>query len=376
MRLKIRIHSRFSNSYLIDKAVRGREMYNVGFRKFLILILIVGWGIIFLNSIGRYKNTFLTTETSQGRVLSSPTSLVNEVSCRRLLTRQNHQFYKDTQAIMGTFVEVISPEEKAKDIVFTEIKRIENLLSKYKADSEISKLNEFGALKVSPETFYVIEKAKEFSLASAGAFDVTVGPLLDLWGFRDKNYTVPKEEDIKLALSKVGSDKIILNKKNNVVEFKVTGMKIDLGAIAAGFAVDCAIDKLKKAQIKSCLINAGGDIYCLGEKEGRPWKVAIQNPFKSRQFNRKTLLLKNQAVTTSGNYEQFFLKNKKRYSHIFNPKTGEPSSSGLASVSVIAPDCLTADALATSIFALGKAKGDTLAKKFSGVKVIVIEENN
>ncbi len=313
-------------------------MYSIGFRKFLIVVLIAGWGIT-------------------------------------LILCKIPRLYKNTQILMGTFVEVISPDKKAKDIVFAEISRIENLLSKYKADSEISKLNEFGALKVSPETFYIIKKAKEFFLASAGAFDVTVGPLLDLWGFTDKNYRLPKEEDVKEALSKVGSDKIILNKEDSVVKFEVTGMKIDLGAIAAGFAVDCAIDELKKARIKSCLINAGGDIYCLGEKKGRSWKVAIQNPFKSRQFNRKMLLLKDQAVTTSGNYEQFFLKNKKRYSHIFDPKTGKPSSQGLASVTVVAPDCLTADALATSIFVLGKAKGEELAKKFSGVRVIVIEED-
>lgn len=340
-------------------------MYTAGFRKFLIIVLIIGWGITFA-------------------------------------LYQNPRLYKDTQVMMGTFVQVISPDKNAKDIVFTEIKRIENLLSKYNPDSEVSKLNDPAlarkgahSLKVSPETYYIIKKAKEFWLASAGAFDITVGPLLDLWGFTDKNYALPKEEDIKLRLTQIGSDKIILNKEDNVVKFIIPGIKIDLGAIAKGFAVDCAVDKLKKAKIKSCLINAGGDIYCLGNRLGKPWRVAIQNPFNTnyqeskhglpgiiRSFNsckfnrnsRQFVLLKDQAIATSGNYEQFFLKNKKGYSHIFNPKTGKPADSGLVSVTVVAPDCLTADALATSIFVLGRTKGEELAKKFSGVRVIMIEE--
>ncbi len=337
-------------------------MYRTKFRRFLILILIVSWGIVFFNL--------------------------------RLSTKQNHQLYKDTYVMMGTFVKVTSPDKKAKDIVFAEIRRIENLLSKYKADSEVSKLNEmsgnfptfhpedpeqsegdegsYKSLRVSPETYSIIKKAKEFWLISDGAFDITVGPLLDLWGWTDKQFTVPKEQDIKNILTKIGSDKIILNKKDTVVKFMVPGMKIDLGAIAKGFAVDCAVDKLRKAGIKNCLINAGGDIYCLGDKLGKPWEVAIQNPRAKGTLER--LLLKDQAVATSGNYEQFFLKDKARYSHIFDPRTGKPSDSGLASVTVIAADCLTADALATSIFVLGKVKGEELVKKFSDVKIIVIEE--
>lgn len=328
-------------------------MYPAKARKYLIIALIAGWGLTaaYLN-ICHNKNTH--------KIKPQP-------------KLQNQELYKDTQLMMGTFVEVISPDKKASNIAFTEIKRVENLLSKYNPDSEISKLNKSGACLVSPETYYVIKKAKEFWLASDGAFDITVGPLLDLWGFTDKNYGLPEEKSIKDTLARVGSDKIILNKENNVVEFIVPGMKIDLGAIAKGFAVDCAIDKLKKASIKNCLINAGGDIYCIGDRLGKDWKVAIQNP--SGNGFTDCLLLKNQAVATSGNYEQFFLKNKKRYAHIFNPKTGEPSDLGIASVTVIAQDCLTADALATSIFVLGKAKGEVLSKKFPNVKTIVIEES-
>ena len=314
---------------------------------------------------------------------------------------QSKTLYRDSQVMMGTFVEVISPYKDAPNIAFAEIKRVENLLSKYKEDSEIGKLNKLGKLKASPDTFYVLRKAGEFWQISDGAFDITVGPLMDLWGFTDKKYhlsspcaqelDLPKKEEIEQTLSIVGFDKIIFNIDGNVVEFKVLGMKIDLGGIAKGYAVDCAVRKLKEHGIKSCLINAGGDIYCLGDKPrssfnpilyfkegrgkfGRPWKVAVKAP-RNKVF-WDYLKLKDKAVATSGDYAQYFVNKHKRYAHIFNPKTGYPSDSGVISVTVIAPDCLTADALATSIFVLGKDKGLKLAKRFKDVTAEIIEERD
>jgi len=287
---------------------------------------------------------------------------------------QNQQLYKDTQLMMGTTVEVISPDKKAAGIVFTEIKRIEDLLSIYREDSEISKLNRIGKLNASPETFYIIKKAGKFWLISEGAFDITIGPLMDIWGFTDKEYKFPQEEEIQKTKNLVGFDKIVFNNIQNVIEFKIQGMKIDLGAIAKGYAVDCAVSKLRENKIKSCLINAGGDIYCLGDKFGKPWNVAVQNP-RGPDF-LGYLELKDKAAATSGDYEQYFIKDNKRYSHILNPKTGYPADSGVVSVTVIAPDCLTADALATSIFVLGEEKGEALAKKIPDVKVNIVEEKS
>jgi thiamine biosynthesis lipoprotein len=274
--------------------------------------------------------------------------------------------------MMGTYVEVISPDMRAPGIVFREIQRFENLLSKYKPDSEVTKLNESGKLKASPEAFYVIKKSVEFWRASDGAFDITVAPLVDLWGFTEKRYRLPTDKEIKSALNLVGSDKIILHEEDNVVEFKTPGMKIDLGAIAKGYATDCAVIKLKTAGIKSCLINTGGQIYCLGDNFGIPWKVAIKNPRGKTVIGY--LKLKDKAVATSGDYEQYFFKNNKRYSHILNPKTGYPADSGILSVTVVAQDGLTSDALATAIFVLGKSKGAVLAGRFADTEVRIIEE--
>jgi len=311
-------------------------------RKYLVILLIIGWALTLSYSAYRFKNPKLTRQ-------------------------ETAQFYRNNRLLMGTFWEVVSPHKEASLIVFTEVERIERLLSKYIQDSEISQLNRSGKLKVSPDTFYILQKSKEFSQLSQGAFDISVAPLVDLWGFTTQEHNVPSISLINSTLKLVGSDKIILHEKDNVVEFKFPGMKIDLVAIAKGFALDCAVRALKKRKINSCLINAGGQIYALGDRSGKPWKIAIQNPRKPEITG--ILELKDASVSTSGDYEQFFLKDGKRYCHILNPVTGYPADSGITSVSVIANDALTADALSTAIFVLGKTKGRELATKLSNIKV-------
>jgi len=287
---------------------------------------------------------------------------------------QSPHLYKDTQALMGTFVEVISPNKDAAPIVFGEMKRLDGLLSKYNEDSEISRLNKAGELKVSPDTFYILQKSKQFWQLSQGAFDVTVGPLSDLWGFTDKKYNLPKNKEIEKNMALVGSDKIIFKVGDNAVKFKLFGMKVDLGAIGKGYAIDCAVKKLREGGVKSCLINAGGQIYCLGDNYGKPWRIAVQSP-RGRGFT-DYLELKDQSIATSGDYEQYFIKDNKRYSHILNPKTGFPAKSNIESVTVVASSALTADALSTSIFVMGKENGMELANKFKNVKVKITEGND
>ena len=283
---------------------------------------------------------------------------------------QNNKLYDDKRVMMGTFIEVISPDKNAAGIVFSEFSRIENLLSRYKPGSEISRLNKSGNLRVSPETFYLLKKSMEFYQASEGAFDITIGPLVDLWGFTDRKYSYPPEEKIKEGLKLVGSDKIILNDEDYVVKFMLSEMKVDLGGIAKGYALDCAAKKLKENNINSCLINAGGQIFCLGDKFGRPWNIAIKNPRGKKAIGY--LELKDKSVATSGDYQCYFIKDKKRYSHILDPKTGYPADSGIASVTVVADDGLTADALATAMFVLGRERGWDLADKFTGVEFKIV----
>lgn len=280
------------------------------------------------------------------------------------------QLYRDEQVLLGTFVEVISPDKRAAQIVFEEINKVEGLLSKYKENSDIWRLNKFAKSKVSKETIYVVKMAKEFWRETGGAFDITVAPLLELWGFKDKNFRLPEKGEIDERLKHIGSDKIIIDEENNIIEFQNQNMEIDLGGIAKGYALDCAVVKLRQAGIRSALLNAGGDIYCLGKKFSKPWKIAIKHPRSERTI--KILSLKDKAVATSGDYEQYFVKEDKRYSHILDPKTGFPAESGVISVTVIADDCLTADASATSIFILGKDRAGDLAKRFNAVVASIV----
>ena len=315
--------------------------YSKKIRKYLLILLLTGWAITLI-----YRHNSPQRDEDQKRL------------------------YRDNRLLMGTFWEVTSPEKKASSIVFAEASRLEQLFSKYNPTSEISLLNHTGKLKVSPETFQLIKKSKEFYQLTDGAFDITVAPLVELWGFTRHETEIPADEKIKSTLLLIGSDKIILHEDNSVVEFMLPQMKIDLGAIAKGFALDCAVKKLKKNNINSCLINAGGQVYALGDKFGAPWKIAIKNP--REPGISETLELKNQSASTSGDYEQFFLKNGKRYSHIINPKTGYPIDTQTHSVTIIADNGLTADALSTAIFILGKDKGAELLKKISGTKAIFL----
>jgi thiamine biosynthesis lipoprotein len=277
------------------------------------------------------------------------------------------RLYHDNRLLMGTFWQVSSPNKEAGAIVFSEASRIEQLLSKYLQTSEISKLNRLGKLKVSADTFYIIKKSQEFWLKTSGAFDITVAPLVDLWGFTNQEFQVPNDDKIRDVLKLVGSDKIILHEKDNMVEFKIPGMKIDLGAIAKGFALDCAVKKLRERNIDSCLINAGGQVYALGDKFGQSWKIAIRGASKSEIAG--TLELKNKSASTSGNYEQFFFKNGKRYCHIIDPRSGYPTDAQITSVTIIANQGLTADVLSTAIFVLGEKRSGEVLKKFPETQI-------
>ncbi|MDD5116238.1 MAG: FAD:protein FMN transferase [Candidatus Omnitrophica bacterium] len=314
-------------------------------RKYLIIFLILGWG----TTLGYLALRGDKKETTKAQ----------------RLWRQN-------RLLMGTFWEVTSTDKDAADIVFSEAGRIEKLLSKYIPESEISQLNRKGKLEVSPDTFYIIKKAKELWEKTGGAFDITVAPLVDIWGFSEKEYRIPSEQLIKETLRLVGCDKIILHEKNNVVKFMFPGMKIDLGAIAKGFALDKAVAKLKKNNIRNCLINAGGQVYALGEAPAGKWKVAIQDPRK--QEISRAVELKDASISTSGDYEQFFFKNGRRYCHILNPKKGYPAESGIASVTVIDNSGLKADALSTAALILGREGLETLKNEFPEAEFLAIKE--
>jgi len=283
---------------------------------------------------------------------------------------------KQSRLLMGTVVEIKvvgKDQAKAKEAInkaFDEIEKVNSLMSTYIEESEVSLLNREGEAKVSKETLEVIEEALKISSLSQGAFDITVKPLLDLWKKAKNEAKLPLKEELNKTLSLVNFKNIEI--REDTVSFKVPGMKIDLGGIAKGYAVDRAIEALKEAGIENALVNAGGDIYVLGLRSSKkPWKIGIQHPREKNKILAKVKVT-NKAVTTSGDYERYFTLDGKRYSHIISPKTGYPAGEVPMSVSIIAQNCALADALATACFVLGPDEGIKLIESLGQVEGMII----
>ena len=292
-------------------------------------------------------------------------------------------YYKETRLMMGTFVEITCQDKAAINSAFEEIREIEKIANKFEPASEISRLNKNGQVKASEDFIYLIKESKKYYELSGGALDITVSPLVDIWKQKIKEAAegkkseslFPNKDEIENKLRLTGSDKILINDAEQLIKFTQAGMSIDLGGIAKGYAVDKAVKRLKAQGINSALVNAGGNLYCLGKKGKRKWRTAIQHPRNPRKL-LFYLDLENQAVATSGDYEQYFILNGKRYSHIINPKTGEPVDNGIVSVTIIAPDATTADALSTCVFVLGKEEGMNLIKKINHVEAKIITNDD
>ncbi|MFH0877984.1 MAG: FAD:protein FMN transferase [Candidatus Omnitrophota bacterium] len=278
----------------------------------------------------------------------------------------------DTEFLLGTFVEVTSSDPKAKTIVFQEVRRLEKLLNFYDENSELSQLNATSDLRVSPELFELLEFSKKMHELTQGAFDPTVAPVAVLWKRAIKKEEMPKEDELQAARGLVGFDYVFLEEATRRVRLLKSGSKLDLGAVAKGYAVQRAIEKLREANVASALVNAGGNVYGLGRNGNKPWTVGIRDPRQSGRIVER-VPLENKGVATSGDYEQFFVFQNKRYSHIIDPKTGAPVDSGIASATVIASDAKTADALATALVVLGEERGRQVLKNFPNAKARLID---
>ena len=312
-----------------------------------------------------------------------------------LLSGCGQNNYKESRLLMGTVFDITiraSNQEIAKEAAnkaFIEIQNLENKLSVFKNDSEISLLNRNGQISnPSPELTAIIKESIRAGDLSAGAFDITLAPVINLWGFGPKektsvraserqsvkktdNIEIPEEKEIKEALKLVNYKNIVIDEKNNSIYFKKKGMEINLGGIAKGYAVDKAVEVLKRENIKKAIVNAGGNLFAYGTT----WRVGIKNPRKEGIF--KTVCVKNKAIATSGDYERFFVSEvkgkRKRFSHIFDPRTGYPAQDCI-SATVIAPSGVESDWLSTSLFVLGPEKAKALLNKM-GLKGIIIDKN-
>lgn len=296
-------------------------------------------------------------------------------------TGRLHETVKDVRPCMGTMVEITAvgrdrPEvREAVHKAFTEIERIETLMSPYREGSDIRRINrEAGksAVKVDDEVMEVLSRANRISEKSNGAFDLTAASLADIWSFDKNTPSVPSKTEIEEALKKVGFRKLVLDLEHGTARLALPGMRIHPGGIAKGYACDRAAAALFKQGITMAMVNAGGDIRVLGQKINRPWKVGVQDP-RDRGRIIAWIAAKDEAVATSGDYEKFFVKDGKRYCHILDPRTGRPADS-CRSVTVVAKEAWLADALATAVFALGPEEGLELVRSMDA-KALIIDSN-
>lgn len=267
---------------------------------------------------------------------------------------------------MDTYMEVDAygdNGEKAVAKAEKEVNKLDSILSTGKSTSEISKLNKNKKQVVSADTMSLIKESVKISKATNSAFNPTIYPLMELWGFTTKNYYVPKDNEIKPLLNHMDIDNIKIDERKNEVSFKDSNMKIDLGAIAKGYTSSKIIDIFKENNIKSGMVTLGGNVQVLGKKpDGSLWKVGIQNPIGEDEY-LGVLRTSDKAVITSGGYERNFTKNGKTYHHILDPSNGYPANNGLTSVTIISSDGTLADALSTSLFVMGKDKAIDFYKK-------------
>ena len=291
------------------------------------------------------------------------------------------QTIKRTLKLMGSRfdITVVAKDSTAAnnyiDMAVVEITRIEKRISSWDPNSETSLINANAGIKpvkVSQELFDLIKRAIGISKLTDGAFDITYESMDKIWKFDGSMTRMPAEEDIKSSVSKVGYQNIILNEAEHTVFLKLPGMKIGFGAIGKGYAADRAKDLLQSKGVIAGIINASGDMNTWGKQvNGEDWKVAITNPMdKNKAF--ALLPIKNEAVVTSGDYEKFVEFNGTRYAHIINPRTGYPAT-GIISVTVFAPKAELADALATSVFVMGKEVGLNRINQLPKVECIIID---
>lgn len=279
---------------------------------------------------------------------------------------------------MGTHiqVELFSSDKAAADScsrqVFNEMHRIDKLMSPYIPSSELARLNDQAhqqATVVSKELFDLIERSIYFSELTQGAFDITYASIGYLYDYRHAKK--PDDDNIEQSLDAINYRHIILDGSQHSVKFRHKDTKIDLGGIAKGYAVDNAIQLIINCGVRNALVSAGGDSRILGDKNGKPWMMGIQHPRnKSRVVVR--IPLRDSAISTSGDYQRFFIQSGERYHHIIQPQSGR-SVDHTWSTSILADNALTADALSTSAFVMGTEKALQLINSLEHTEAIIID---
>jgi thiamine biosynthesis lipoprotein len=287
-------------------------------------------------------------------------------------------WYQQDAAIMGTAINVELWHEDAGQgrtltrSVMDEMQRIDDLMSTYKPDSELSFINANaarGPVTVSSELLSLIIRALDYSVITAGAFDITYASAGQYYDYRKGKK--PSEQQLEQALPAINYRHVKIDPQASTIEFLRQGVRIDLGGIAKGYAVDRSMEILLHAGVKNAIVSAGGDSRVIGKRWDRPWNVGIRNP-RDKNSIASMIPLQDSAISTSGDYERYFEEDGVRYHHILNPGTGT-SPHEVYSSSIIGPVATDTDALSTSVFVLGVKQGLQLINSLPDTEAVIID---
>ena len=288
------------------------------------------------------------------------------------------EWVSDERAMMGTAVSVhlwsedAQAGQRALEEVFQEAARIDRLMSTYKDDSEISKINREAAQRPVPageELFGLVQRALDISVLTRGAFDITFDSVGQHYDFRARQR--PDAQTLAAERAHINYQLVKLDRAAGTIEFLEDGVRINLGGIAKGYVVERGIEILRHRGVRHAIVTAGGDSRLLGDRRGRPWMVGIRDPRKDGEV-AISVPLADEAISTSGDYERYFDEDGIRYHHIIQPSTGQPAS-GVHSATVFGPDAVITDALSTSVFVMGVERGLSLIGTLPDYESIVID---
>lgn len=300
--------------------------------------------------------------------------------------RQRQTTYvTETAEYFGTVITITlygEDEESLKKSIehaFDECERLESICSAKLPDSELCRLNQTAAesaVEVSKELFFLIKEGLYYHRLSGGSLDISIGKMIDLWGIGTEHARVPKDTEREALIGLDGCKNIILDEEEQTIQYTDKLVQIDLGGIAKGYAADKVKEYLiEQEHIGSGILNFGGNVMAIGEKtDGTAWKIGLTDPQEKGELYG-VLMIKDQCVVTSGDYERYFVEDGKRYHHILDPATGYPAESGIISATVIGDRAILCDALSTTCFIVGIEKAIEIIETLDGVECILIDKD-
>ena len=274
---------------------------------------------------------------------------------------------------MDTYMQLdVYGKQESLDKLKSEIERLDGLLSSTNEKSDIYRVNQSGTAEASEDTASLVKRSLELCKQTNGSLDITVYPIVEKWGFISQNYTIPSKSELNALLKDVGYDRVKSGGKKITVP---SGCKLDLGAVAKGYAADRAKEILNDEGVDSALLNLGGTVLAYGKKpNGENWKVGVTDPENTDEY-MGVIECADKTVVTSGNYERFFERDGVRYWHILDPQTGEPARSGVVSVTVCGPNGERCDALSTAYFVMGAKKAAAFWKERGSESFVMLTDS-